>query len=256
MAIGSALYRTPSTNDSMAWARSLMHEAPDGSVFLADTYTHARGRQGRSWEVLPGQLMVTLLLKPALLKVIHNDDMSIRLSQLSMALSLGIAQPFKACGATLKWPNDFMLGDKKMGGMLMQLAWEHEKPQGIVVGFGLNINTVFPPDHPLADRAISLAMHTEKPADMRGLYRDILNGLNQWYSLWQQLDFTQIYKSWRQEQGALGKLITVHHKDGSVISGTAQQVMPNGDLLLKDQHGKQLVIAFYQVEDVRYVAAP
>lgn len=251
--IGQKLYRTQTTNDSMGWARSLIHEAPDGAVFLADTYTHARGRQGRTWAIMPGQLMVTMLLKPALLKVLYADDISIRINQLSMAIALGILQPLKVHETRLKWPNDLVIANKKIGGILGQLVWEGEQPVGLIVGFAINVNNLFPADHELAGLATSLTAVTNTQHDMRELYRQILAGLNHWYSAWQQLDFTRIYKTWRDEQHLLGQIISVHQKDGSILQGKAQQVMPNGDLLLADQAGKQQIISFYQVEEVTLV---
>ena len=251
MIIGSKLYRIQSTDDSMAWARSLIHEAPDGALFLADTYTHARGRQGREWHIMPGQLMVTLVLKPPLLKVMHADDIAVRLSQLNMAIALGIVSPLKAHGASLKWPNDFVVDQKKLGGVLMQVVWEHNTPHGLIVGFALNVNNVFPPEHELHATATSICTLTGSTVDMRVLFKEIIANLDAWYAAWQQLAFGSIYKAWRQEQSYLGKNITVHQKDGAVCTGVAQQVMPNGDLVLTiDGQKKQQTIAFYQVEDV------
>lgn len=252
MIIGSKLYRTQSTDDSMAWARSLIHEAPDGALFLADTYTHARGRQGREWQIMHGQLMVTIVLKPPLLKVMHTDDFDVRLSQLNMAIALGIVSPLKEYGASLKWPNDIVAGTQKIGGILMQAVWEHNSPAGLIVGFAINVNNVFPPEHELYTSATSICTLTGKQIEMRALFKEIIANLDAWYAAWQQLAFGSIYKAWRQEQLYLGKQITVHQKDGSVCSGVAQQVMPNGDLILAlEGQKKQLTISFYQVEDIR-----
>lgn len=251
MIIGSKLYRIASTADSMGWARSMLNEAPDGAIFLADAYTHVRGRQGRTWEFMPGQLLVTLVLKPPLLKIIHQDDMAIRLNQLNMAICLGILDPLKKYGAGLKWPNDVVIGGKKIAGMLMQLVWQHDAPQGVIVGFAINVNNIFTPEHHLHARATSLAATTGSQHDLRALYKELLLALDGWYSQWSQLAYGTIYKMWRQEQACLGTLITVHHKDGAALSGLAKQVMPNGDLLLLDEQQKQHTISFYQVEEVQ-----
>jgi BirA family biotin operon repressor/biotin-[acetyl-CoA-carboxylase] ligase len=251
MIIGSKLYRTQTTADSMGWARSLIHEAPDGAIFLADEYTNLRGRQGRTWCIMPGQLVVTMVLKPPLLKLMHSDDLSIRLNQLNMAISLGILDPLKKYGASLKWPNDVMLNQKKCGGQLLQVIWEGDIACGLVAGFALNVNNTFPPDHELFPIATSLTETTQLPIDMRGLYKEILIAIDAWYAAWQQMAFASIYKAWRDEQQYLGKSITVHQKNGSICSGIAQQVMPNGDLLITDDNKKQQSISFFQVEEVQ-----
>ncbi len=235
----------------MAWARSLIHEAPDGALFLADNYTHARGRQGRVWQIMPGQLMVTMILKPPLLKVMHADDFDVRLSQLNMAIALGIVSPLKQYGVSLKWPNDFVVDHKKLGGVLMQAVWENNSPCGLIVGFAINVNNTITPEHELYATATSVCMLSGSTVDMRALYKEIIANLDAWYAAWQQLAFGSIYKAWRQEQLYLGKQITVHQKDGSVCAGMAQQVMPNGDLVLALDGKKQQIISFYQVEEVR-----
>jgi len=63
MSIGNKVYRAKSIGDSMAWAKQHLQEASDGSVFLADQLTQAKGRQGRVWMVHPDQLIVTFVLK-------------------------------------------------------------------------------------------------------------------------------------------------------------------------------------------------
>ena len=236
----------------MAWARSLIHEAPDGALFLADTYTHAHGRQGRIWQIMPGQLMVTMVLKPPLLKVMHTDDLEVRLSQLNMAIALGIVSPLKAYGASLKWPNDLVINQQKIGGLLMQVVWEGNSPCGIIVGFALNVNNTFTAEHELFSIATSICMQTGEPVELRGLFKIIMAEIDAWYAAWQQLAFGSIYKAWRQEQSFLGKQITVHQKTGAICNGLAQQVLPNGDLqLLVEGEKKPLTISFYQVEDIR-----
>jgi BirA family transcriptional regulator, biotin operon repressor / biotin---[acetyl-CoA-carboxylase] ligase len=251
MPIGSKLYRTHTTDNSMAWAKENIHDAPDGAIFLADVYTKAHGRHGRSWDIHPGQLMVTFILKPTMLKLIHADDLAIRLNQLNMALCLGIQEPLKKWGVQLKWPNDFVLNGKKLGGLLTHMVWHGQDPVGLIVGFGLNINNQFQDSDPLRERAISLLEATGTNHELKSLYRELLSSLNIWYNQWQLLNVGLIYKQWRLEQAFLGKEISIHQKDGSLVEGTATQVMPNGDMLLKETGGKQLVVSFYQVEDIQ-----
>lgn len=251
MIIGSKLYRTHETSDSMAWAKEHLHDAPDGAVFLADLFTQARGRQGRSWQVGPGQLMVTFLLKPKQLGLIDPDNLTIRLNQLTMALALGILEPLKVFGVQLKWPNDFVVQHKKVGGMLVHVLWSGEKPVGIVVGFAINVNNEFAPDNELFPIAISLKTITGSVQEIRPLYKNMLVSLNDWYERWTESGFMQIYKSWKEQQAYIGTILEIHQKDGSLIKGTAQQVLPNGDLLLIDQNKKQMIISFYQVDEIK-----
>jgi len=250
MTIGKSVYRLHTVDDSMKWARSHIDDAPDGSVFLADVLTQAKGRSTRTWSLYPGQLIVTMLLKPSILSLVAPDDVAIRINQLAMAIGLGILTPLKPYGARLKWPNDFSINDKKLGGMLMHLVWHGSTPRGIVIGFALNINHVFQADDPLVNTAISLQMVTGAECNRRALYKEMLVSLNGWYQCWQQQQWMEIYKQWKEEQAYLGRTITVHQKDGTCVQGNAHQVMPNGDLVLTDDRKKQSIVSLYQVEDV------
>lgn len=251
MKIGGKVYRAKVVENTMAWAKEHMLEAPDGAVFLADQIQQAQGRQDRIWSLYPGQLPVTFILKPPLLGALSPEDLPIRLNQLNMAISLGILDPLKSYGVQLKWPNDFFVDNKKLGGMIAHLVWHGQHPIGIVIGFAINVNNIFREDDPLYPFATSLKTITGIEQDIRALYKNTLAHLNAWYNAWQQEAFMDIYKTWKNSQAFLGKKITIHQKDGSLIEGTAQQVFPNGDLLLSDQNKKQKIISFYQVEEVK-----
>jgi len=251
MSIGSKLYRTHTCENSMIWAKQHLDEAPDGAIFLADVLTNAYGRQDRTWSVQQGQLLVTFLLKPNNLATINHDDLSIRLNQLTMALSLGIVEPLKQYGAGLKWPNDFVIKNKKLGGILVAVVWEGQIAKGVIIGFALNINNLFDAQDPLAQSAISLKEATGEEQSLRTIYTSILASLNTWYDHWKREQFMLIYKSWKEQQVILGTHIQVHQKDGTLRSGIAKQVLPNGDLMLAGDDGKQQTISFYQIEEIR-----
>ena len=112
--VGNKIYQKVWCSDSMLWAKQHLDTAPDGAVFIADILGHARGRQGRTWQFVPGQLPITILLKPNF-KNLCKADLEFRLNQLTMALALGILDPLKFYGVALKWPNDFVLNHKKVG---------------------------------------------------------------------------------------------------------------------------------------------
>lgn len=231
--------------DSFHWARQHLSQAPDGAVFLADQLTQARGRQGRVWANYPGQLSVTLILKPKDISGIPKEELQIRLSQLSMAISLGICNPLAVYGVKLKWPNDFFLNGKKLGGMLMQGVWTEGILEGIIVGFSLNINNIFSPEDDLFAIATSIAQEHGQ-ISLRDLYKAILASLDEYYVLWSQGQWAALYQQWRGLQIFIGKKVVVHHHDGRVLEGTMQQVLPNGDMLMLSG-GKLEVVSFATV---------
>lgn len=250
MIIGSKLYRMAICEDSMEWAKQHLSDAPDGSVFLADKLTKAKGRGNRVWKIYDGQLSVTLLLKPRGINKFSVEDLPIRLSQLNMAISLGIFEALREYGIGIKWPNDFVVNNRKIGGVLFQVIWHEGVPSGLICGLSINVNNKFNPSDELFEFATSLSSVTKGDIELRPLYKNLLSAIDIWYKKWLAADFDEIYKSWRKAQVYLDKPICVHQKDGSMVSGRMTQVFPNGDMLLVDDKNCQKVISFYLVEQI------
>jgi BirA family transcriptional regulator, biotin operon repressor / biotin---[acetyl-CoA-carboxylase] ligase len=128
----------------------------EGTVVVTDYQTAGRGQRGNIWEAQPGQnLMVSLLLRPSFLTASEQF-------WLNMAVSLGIYDTFSPLlGAALriKWPNDLYVGDKKLGGILIENSIQGYRIAWSVVGMGLNINQT---EFPLAT-ATSLQQETPLP---------------------------------------------------------------------------------------------
>lgn len=247
--IGSKLYRTKSCADSIAWAYQHLTDAPHGSVFIADKLEGAHGRGDRTWLWQPGQLAVTIILKPRNFNLSSVEDLPIRLNQLNMSISLGIQSVLSEYGVGLKWPNDFVLNNKKVGGLLFKVVWENNFPAGIILGFGININNEFRPTDELFDIATSLKQELGNELEMRVIYKNLLHSMNEFYKKWQAGAFDEIYKLWRKAQLNLGKKLKINLTNDKTISGTMLQAMPNGDIILIDETGKQQIIAFYTVQE-------
>ncbi len=163
---------------------------------------------------------------------------------------MGILEPISIYAIALKWPNDFIFEDKKLGGMLIQLVWNDQVPVGIMVGFALNCNNVFSENDPLFSLATSLCSIVGASVDMRALYKQILSQLDYWYACWRDEKFDIIYKQWKNSQAFIQQRITVHQHNGDVISGIMEQVLPYGDMVIKLDSGKQKTVSFYQIENV------
>ncbi|MDW8478886.1 MAG: biotin--[acetyl-CoA-carboxylase] ligase [Xanthomonadales bacterium] len=120
-------------------------------LILAEWQEAGRGRRGRRWLARPGQALLASLLVPA-------PRPPGALGGLSPALGLGLAEALAAAGfpgVGLKWPNDLMLGERKLGGVLVELIAAAGESGWIAVGFGLNLAT--PEASELAGRAAGLA---------------------------------------------------------------------------------------------------
>lgn len=250
MVIGQKIYQIKTSSDSIKWAKDNIEHAPDGSIFLAETLTQARGRQGREWTFAPGQIAMTILLKPESLKSIPSQDVPLRLNQLNMALSLGILEPLKKYGVGLKWPNDFIVQDKKVGGMLLEAVWQGTELKGIILGFAVNVTNFFEETDPLYPIAISLQTAMGEPVDKSALEKELVVCLDKWYGVWSSGGFDHVYEQWSQHQAYVNKSISVHNKNGTLVEGVFLRVLPNGDLVLKDKRGTESTLSFYTVDVV------
>jgi len=145
----------PSTNDrALAWARA---GAPHGAMVTADAQSAGRGRLGRRWDSPPGEgLYVSLVLRPEAM-LGGEAGWSARWASLGLAVGLGLREGLARWvpEATLKWPNDILLGGEKLGGVLCETRWQGSSPD-LVVGFGVN---VLQREFPAELRATSLARY-------------------------------------------------------------------------------------------------
>lgn len=108
--------------------------APAGTLILADAQTAGRGRSGRTWTSERGAgIWLTLVERP------RDID---ALDVLSLRVGLGVAAALEShCDERirLKWPNDLYVGDRKLGGILVEARWRDEKPEWVAIGVGVNV---------------------------------------------------------------------------------------------------------------------
>jgi BirA family transcriptional regulator, biotin operon repressor / biotin---[acetyl-CoA-carboxylase] ligase len=122
----------------------LLHElaaegAAEGTVVVAGEQTSGRGSRGRAWRSPPGGLWLSALYRP-------RAPAGVEL--LSLRVGLAVAEAIEEVGGgvrvAIKWPNDLILGDRKLGGILCEARWHGEEPGWIVAGIGLNVSNPIP----------------------------------------------------------------------------------------------------------------
>ena len=169
-----------STSDS---AKQAAREgAPHGSLWIAESQTRGRGRQGRAWQSPPGEnLLFSVLLR--------TTCPVARLPELSLVAGLAVRDAVaRALGETdresaeppkalVKWPNDVLVSGKKISGVLVESTLSGNKVEALVVGIGINVHTRdFPED--IAKRATSLSLAGgPRPPDRAEVLLDVLTGL-------------------------------------------------------------------------------
>jgi len=129
--------------------------APAGTVVLVEQQTAGRGRDGRRWHSPVGGVWLGLLLRPPIPPAgVLSLRVGLVLADVVEAV-LGV-HPTSLSGprAALKWPNDVLVDDRKVGGILCESRWQGEALQWLGIGIGINVANDIGPE--LAGRAVSL----------------------------------------------------------------------------------------------------
>jgi len=117
-------------------------DAPGGSIALADAQTAGRGRGGRAWQSPPGAgIWLSVLLRPAAPP--QGGVLAIRTG---LAVHAALATCAPQARVDLKWPNDVVLRGLKVGGVLCEARWQHDRLAWVGVGIGLNVHGPLPAD--------------------------------------------------------------------------------------------------------------
>jgi BirA family biotin operon repressor/biotin-[acetyl-CoA-carboxylase] ligase len=140
---------------TVASTLDLIHEqasrgAPSGTVVVADQQREGRGSRGRAWHSPAGGLWLSILLR---------DVPEPGLESLSLRIGLAVAGAIESVVSGLrlgiKWPNDLMLGERKVGGVLCEARWQGGSLGWVAVGVGINVTNPIPPE--LETSAIALS---------------------------------------------------------------------------------------------------
>jgi BirA family biotin operon repressor/biotin-[acetyl-CoA-carboxylase] ligase len=233
------LESTASTNDVAA--RLAESGAEEGTTVVADQQTAGRGRHGRTWFSPAGAgLYVSVIVRPA--PSLSNDDNPAAL--LTLASGVAIAEAVRrvtGLPAAIKWPNDVLIGGRKLAGILAEAAVQAGTIQFIVVGFGVNLQpSAYPPE--LASRVTSIEAETSRPADRAVLLAEILAAMGERYADLRAGRFDAILSAWRQLASLSGAFVEWDTPAG-VVRGRAEDIDRHGALLVRVGVNVERVVA-------------
>jgi BirA family transcriptional regulator, biotin operon repressor / biotin---[acetyl-CoA-carboxylase] ligase len=210
--------------------------ALDGTVVVADCQSQGRGRLGRVWDSPSGvNLYFSLILRP------HIEPRYA--AQLTLLTGLAMAETISVAGADdveIKWPNDLLLGGKKVAGILTEMAVEENRVQFVVVGVGVNVNVETSDLTPeISKIAATLSNHLKKKVKRSAFLADFLSRFLGWYRLYLANGFAPIRSIWLERSRIKGRRVQVNLV-GESFSGVAVDLDIDGFLLVKrDDTGKE-----------------
>lgn len=206
--------------------------APDRTVVVAEHQTSGRGRRGRSWTDEPGtSLLVSIILRPSLAVA--------ELPMLSYVAAVAVADALESVAALrpqLKWPNDVLIGDRKIAGILLE-SRVGPAAATVVIGIGVNLNQrSFPAE--LAERATSVALETGRVANPHEALAALLAAIDTWRRRLETEGFGPVRGRWLALSSTIGRQVTVHGHAGRAVG-----LDLDGALLLEDAAGVRRVLA-------------
>lgn len=230
MSIVHRLERCASTNEE---AMALAHEGADaGTVVVADAQTGGRGRLGRAWFSPPGvNLHVSVVLRPSVTAAVLP-----RLSIVAaVALAEAVEQVVPEVEPELKWPNDLLVGGRKVAGVLAELVIA--TPPCVVVGVGIDVNLA---DRDLPDelrgRATSLAIEAGRPVDREALLGALLARLEAGVAAFERAGGAIDRDAWLR-RARLDRVVRVGFPEGGELA-TAIGLREDGALVVRMADGR------------------
>jgi BirA family biotin operon repressor/biotin-[acetyl-CoA-carboxylase] ligase len=221
--VGRRLVYLTSTGSTMDVARAEAEaNAPEGTIVVAEEQTAGRGRFGRSWLSPAGKnIYVTVILRPTV-------DRLRRLGMLTpLAVSLAI-EGVTGMTPQIKWPNDVLLGGRKISGVLIDVELAGAEPRYALVGIGLNVNYDIDPESEIADIATSVKAELGRETPREPILAALLNHME---NLYEQEDAEAVRAAWKSRLETLGRDVRLSFH-GEVHEGLAEDVDADGNLIL------------------------
>ncbi|HVU71592.1 MAG TPA: biotin--[acetyl-CoA-carboxylase] ligase [Mycobacteriales bacterium] len=215
------LAETASTNAVVADAAR--EGAGEGLVVVAESQTAGRGRLGRTW-VSPARAGLTLsvLLRPQ----VSDPAEWGWLPLLAGLAAAGAVRAQAGLEAVVKWPNDVLVGERKLAGILAEAV----QPGAVVIGVGLNVTTTaaeLPPDVAATSLAVEGARTTDRSIVLRALLRSLASVYDAW-----QIDPAPQRDAYRAVCATLGSRVRLELPDGRSVVGLADDVDTDGRLVV------------------------
>jgi BirA family biotin operon repressor/biotin-[acetyl-CoA-carboxylase] ligase len=233
-----SLHYEASCSSTQDLARSAANAGADqGWTVITDLQVEGRGRTGRAWVAPDGTaLLFSTILRPP----VDVLPLLPLLAALSVAGGIELAT---GVVAELKWPNDVLVNDHKLAGVLL----EHPGGAAVILGVGVNVNQ---PATDLPENATSLLTLIGHSLDREALLAAILNDLANAYDRADREGVGWIVPGWRSRSSMLGKPVTFQ-RDRETIQGVAEDLEVDGALLVRLDDGTRLSVIAGEVERLR-----
>ncbi|MDP2754776.1 MAG: biotin--[acetyl-CoA-carboxylase] ligase [Nitrospirota bacterium] len=208
--------------------------AAEGIVVLADSQEKGKGRLGRFWISPSGvNIYMSIITRP------EADPEDATLLTIMAAVGCTIAlRRVTDLNVSIKWPNDLMASDKKLGGILTEMKTCPGRVIFAIIGIGINVNVdidVFPDD--VKKIATSVKNETSKVYSRTEIIAEILNELDKWYKILKGMGKKILLTEWQRLTSTLGREVKVS-VGKETFAGLAESLDDKGMLILRLMSGE------------------
>jgi BirA family biotin operon repressor/biotin-[acetyl-CoA-carboxylase] ligase len=230
--IGHNIYWEYEVDSTNTLASQLAEKgASEGTVVVSECQKQGRGRMGRTWISQPEiGIYLSLVLRP--------DFVPMKAPCITFMSAIAVVEALEqslGMKAEIKWPNDVMIGGKKVSGILTELKAEMECVHYVIVGIGINVNnTKFP--KAFRDRVTSLSLELKEKVPRIKIVQALLQALERWYVITLGESGERTFNRWRELSCTLGNRVEVNVGDES-LKGIATRLGPDGSLYLQLDSG-------------------
>lgn len=239
--VGKEIYYFPELKSTNIRAKEkALHgaeEISEGTLIVAERQSAGKGRLGREWFSPVGGIWFSVILYPQLSPSY--------ISRITLMTAVAVVKSIKICTqikSQIKWPNDILINEKKVCGILTEMSAELDIINWVVVGIGINVNIEhreFPED--IQENTISLKETSGKEISRVKLAQTFLQEFEKYYEILKRREFSSILKEWKLYSHTLGKKIRVDIGE-RIITGEAVDINEEGSLILKKEDGELLEI--------------
>jgi BirA family biotin operon repressor/biotin-[acetyl-CoA-carboxylase] ligase len=210
--------------------------ADEGAMVVADAQSAGRGRLGRRWESPAGEnLYFSVLLTP--------DVEPARVPQLALVAAVAVHAALAECcpglAAQIKWPNDILVGGRKVAGILCEASLEADRVHRVILGVGINVNGTRVPEG-LSATATTLRIAGGRELSRPALLAAALNHLEARYDDWlRDGNLSGVLADFERHSALDGRPVAAENRAG-VVRGTARGITPTGELVIETPGGELL----------------
>ena len=230
--MGKELHLLPETASTNTLAMEMASQgAAEGTVVVAELQTGGKGRLGRKWISPKGNLYLSVILRPNI--PMHKAPIITLMGAVAITSAIR-----NLCNvpAAIKWPNDILVANRKVSGLLTEMSAEQDQIRHLVLGIGVDVNMEqdsLPPD--LRPLVTTLAAEAGKKINRTELLREILRQLDCWYQAFLN-NTADVLREWEKLNMTIGNRIAVSGA-GETLEGLAQGIDEEGRLIVLRDDG-------------------